>query len=409
MRSNPKTLSTLLLTCALLLSPFASVWGEGDPAGETPYRVPTPAFHIVSDAPPDLPTPEPTPEPTPIPTALLGEETPTPDSPSSSRRKASRPVTLAFVGDILMGGSAKRKLLNEGPDSFFVNVRDALAQADLCVGNLEGPLGESGKVYVKKTYTFLTPSIAAQGLRNAGFRVLTLANNHMLDFGPEALRSTLATLDDLRLQHTGAGEDDLAARRPAVVEVAGRRVAVLAYSLTYPSEFWARPGRPGCAQGSWENIRADVSSARQEGADLVVVCIHWGAESKTTLRGYQPSVAKMALEAGADAVIGHHPHIWQGLGVIGGKPVAYSLGNFVFGTYSAKVTRSGILYLTFDEENKWSGGYVLPLNVHNAVVQFSPRPLGGVEGKKFADHLTGLSKKEGASLRWDGSLLRWDP
>jgi poly-gamma-glutamate synthesis protein (capsule biosynthesis protein) len=306
-----------------------------------------------------------------------------------------------------MGGSALPKLKKYGPDSFFVNVKTLLSQADLCVGNLEGPLGNEGQIYVDKKYTFLTPPEAAQGLLNAGFKILTLANNHAMDFGPDAMNSTLAALDALGLKHAGEGQDETAARQSAVVEVADRRIAVLAYSLTYPSEFWAGVSKPGTAQGDGYDIRQDVAAARQAGADLVFVCIHWGQEGKTTLRGYQPSLAKVALDAGADAVIGHHPHIWQALGVLHGKPVAYSLGNFVFGSYSAKVTRSGILYLTFDEDNHWTGGRVIPLNVHNGDVQFAPRPIAGVEGRKFADHLSTLSKPQGAKLRWDGKAVQW--
>jgi len=351
------------------------------------------------------------PETTPDIQASVPTSTPMPPAPADkpAAKPASRPVTLAFVGDILLGGSALPKLNREGPDSFFIHVKDLLAEADLAVGNLEGPLGSQGEVYVDKQYTFLTPPEAAQGLKNAGFRILTLANNHAMDFGPQALDSTLSALDALGLKHSGAGDDEASARRPAVLEVADRKVAVLAYSLTYPSEFWAGPQKPGCAQGDGYSIREDVAAARASGAQLVIVCLHWGQEGKTVLRGYQPALARVALEAGADAVIGHHPHIWQALGVIGGKPVAYSLGNFVFGSYSQKAVRSGILYLTFDGNNRWSGGKVIPLNVHNGSVQFSPRPLAGAEGRKFCDHLAVLSKPQGARLTWDGAAIHWIP
>lgn len=340
--------------------------------------------------------------PTPSPTA-----TASPTATVPAKKRADRPVTLAFVGDIMMGGSALPKLRKSGPDSYFTHVKDLLAQADACVGNLEGPLGDEGEIYVEKTYTFLTPPLAAVGLKNAGFRAFSLANNHAMDFGPQALDSTIRALDDLKIPHTGAGRNDAEARKPAWVEAAGRRIAILGYSLVYPSEFWAQADKPGCAQGDGNDMRQDIASARAQGADLVVVFMHWGQESKTKLRGYQTALARVALESGADAIVGAHPHIWQGLGVIKGKPVAYSLGNFVFGSYSAKVTRSGILYLTFDEDNRWTGGRVVPLNVHNGSVQFSPRPLPPADGRAFATYLNTLSQPLGAKLHWDGTAVQW--
>src|SRR6185369_11576472 len=103
---------------------------------------------------------------------------------------------------------------------------------------------------------------------------------------------------------------------------------------------------------------------------LVVVCWHWGREKSTKLRSYQPYLAHEAIDAGADAVIGHHPHIWQGLEVYHGKPIAYSIGNFSFGSLTG-ISASGILYLSFDQKNQWAGGKIVPLDVNNYRVRFA--------------------------------------
>jgi len=306
---------------------------------------------------------------------------------------SSEPITLAFTGDIMMGGSAAHKLKTEGPDSFFTHTEALLKQADIAMGNLEGPLGTGGEKFPHKKYNFLVDPSAATGLAHAGFKLLTLANNHTMDFGVQALQSTLTALDALGLQHCGADMNDALARKPAWFEMKGHRVAVLAYSLTYPTEYWAREDRAGCAAASGPDMREDIQKARAQGADIVVVCCHWGQEKHTRLRGYQPDLAHLAIDSGADAVVCHHPHIWQQLEVYQGKPIAYAIGNFAFGTVTS-ISQSGILYLTFGERGKWLGGNIIPLNVFNSQVAFDPRPMNKAGAVKFYLYLKKLSKKK---------------
>jgi len=311
---------------------------------------------------------------------------------------------LAFTGDIMMGGRAADKLKTEGPDSFFTYTTPLLSRADIAMGNLEGPLGLTGKNTVKKKYTFLVDPSAALGLAHAGFKLLTLANNHTMDFGVTALQSTLKALDEQGLKHTGAGMNLAEARQPAWFEMKGRKVAVLAYSLTYPSEFWATEKSPGCAPAHADLMKEDIQAARAKGADLVMVCCHWGQEKHTRLRYYQPDLAHMAIDAGADAVVGHHPHIWQGLEVYHGKPIAYAIGNFSFGTLTG-IKASGILYLSFDAKNHWAGGKIFPMDVNNYQVQFAPRPMQPKAAKGFYDYLKKMSKS--ADLSFGESEFEW--
>ncbi len=322
------------------------------------------------------PAPAPTVSPTPAPMAV-----------------SNTPITLAFTGDIMMGGSAAYKLKTEGPDSFFTRTSPLLKQADIAMGNLEGPLGTAGEKFPHKKYNFLVDPSSAVGLAHAGFKLLTLANNHTMDFGVEALQSTLSALDTQGLKHCGADMNDALARKPAWFEVKGHKVAVLAYSLTYPTEYWAREDRAGCAAASGPDMREDIQKARLQGADVVVVCCHWGQEKHTRLRGYQPELAHLAIDAGADAVVCHHPHIWQQLEVYHGKPIAYAIGNFAFGTLTA-ISQSGILFLGFGERGKWLGGKIVPLNVYNAQVTFDPRPMTKEAATRFYLYLKKLSKKK---------------
>jgi poly-gamma-glutamate synthesis protein (capsule biosynthesis protein) len=305
----------------------------------------------------------------------------------------------------MMGGTASHKLKSEGPDSFFVHTAPLLQKADLAMGNLEGPLGLQGENTVKKKYTFLIDPIAAVGLAHAGFKLLTLANNHTMDFGPQALQSTLEALDKNGLKHTGAGMNETQARMPAWFDINGRKVAVLAYSLTEPTEFWANDSKPGCAHANPEAMREDIQKARAAGAQLVFVCCHWGREKQTKLRNYQPYIAHAAIDAGADAVVGHHPHIWQQLEVYHGKPIAYSIGNFAFGSLT-QLSASGILYLSFDAKNQWAGGKIAPLDVNNYRVHFASRPMTPKNAKKFFDYLEEAST--GVNLSYGDEEFEWN-
>jgi poly-gamma-glutamate synthesis protein (capsule biosynthesis protein) len=330
---------------------------------------------------------------------------PAPPSPTAvSVPISGQTLTLAFVGDIMMGGSAAHKLKTEGADSFFTATAPLLQQADITMGNLEGPLGLKGKIWVKKKYTFLVNPSCAAGLAHAGFKLLTLANNHTMDFGTDALQSTLEALESNGLKHAGAGMNSAEARQPAWFEAKGHKVAVLAYSLTEPTEFWATKTRAGCASADGYNMKEDIQSAKNQGADIVVVCCHWGQEKHTDLRSYQPELAHLAIDAGADAVVCHHPHIWQALEVYHGKPIAYAIGNFAFGTLTS-ISQSGILYLTYDSKSQWTGGRIVPLNVNNYQVHFCPQPMTDIAAGKFFDYLKSLSSE--ADLTREGLEIHW--
>ncbi|HEY5040070.1 MAG TPA: CapA family protein, partial [bacterium] len=246
---------------------------------------------------------------------------------------------------------------------------------------------------------------SALGLAHAGFKLLTIANNHTMDYGVTALQSTLDALDKNGLKHAGAGINLSAAREPAWFEMKGKKIAVLAYSLTEPTEFWATNDRAGCAPADGNVMKEDIQAARAKGADLVFVCCHWGQEKKTRLRAYQPTLAHLAIEAGADAVVGHHPHIWQNLEVYQGKPIAYAIGNFCFGTLTG-IKDSGILYLTFDEKNRWVGGKIIPMNVYNYQTHFDTAPAKEKQAKKFFAYLKKGSKT--ADLSQEETDITWN-
>ncbi len=209
----------------------------------------------------------------------------------------------------------------------FERVAPILADADITVANLEGTFTEGGTPADKK-YVFRTPPRDAAGLALAGIDVVSLANNHALDFGPEGLRDTIAALDAVGIAHSGAGENDMAARRPAILPVRGLRVAFLSYAATADASA-AAADADGVAWGTVDTISEDVKRARGQ-ADVVVVSLHAGNEYADEPSDTQRLLAQAAIEAGATLVLGHHPHVLQRWEFRGPSFVAYSLGNFVF-------------------------------------------------------------------------------
>ena len=309
-------------------------------------------------------------------------------------------ITLVAVGDIMMGGTAAPEFRKLGYDYAYEQVRPWLTGADIALGNLEGPLTTRGELLVEKKYRFRSPpEKVAPALVNAGFDVLSLANNHSLDWGVTGMQDTREALRRHGLHSIGAGNNATEARAPVIIERQGIKLAFLAYTLTFPEEFWATPGRPGTAFGHQAHIRADVQAARQQ-ADIVVVSFHWGAEVKTTLRPYQPLLAHTAIDAGAALVVGHHPHILQGAERYKDGLIFYSLGNFVFGSYSYSARVSAMARVSF-EDGKVIGAELLPINVFNPQVVFQPAILQGDAARKVISDLDDLSAALGARFQFD--------
>jgi len=284
-------------------------------------------------------------------------------------------VKVAAVGDLMLGSRAEPFLKQYGPDYPFSDVMPFLGQADVVVGNLESSISTRGQAVENKKFTLRAGPLAAQALARAGIRVVSLANNHSMDFGPLALKDTLAILDENGILYTGAGMNIDDARSPALLKIKGKTVAFLSYSLTFPLEFFASINRPGTAPGYAEYVKADIEKIRPS-ADIVVVSFHWGAELMTAAKDYQIELGRQAIDWGADLVLGHHPHVLQELELYRGHLIAYSLGNFVFGSESDRTNSSMILLLTFRGKSLVKVE-VFPLDVNNYRVKYRPRVLTG--------------------------------
>lgn len=311
-------------------------------------------------------------------------------------------VRIAFAGDFLPAGSAGPVIGARGYGHLFAGVRHILDSADALVLNLETPVSAGGKALEGKEYTFRAPPAAAVGMAEAGVRAVWLANNHIMDFGVEALLETIEHLDRAGIAHAGAGCDVAAAADPAVLSFPGGKVSLLSFSNTFPDSYWAQADRPGTFFGAPGPVGRAVERARAAGKGPVVASFHWGAELMAEPKEYQPDLARLAIDRGAALVVGHHPHIPQPIEVYRGSPILYSLGNFAFGSYSKKVWEGLLAVAEFGEGGRCVRLEVYPILVNNHEVNFSPRPISGLEGQHIFDALTAAIDRDQADVEWDG-------
>ncbi len=317
-----------------------------------PTQTSSPAATVTRPA-TATPVPPP-PTNTPIPTATPIPATPTPTFTPSP--EPSYQVHLAAVGDIMLSRTLGSEISRGNLAYPFAGVIDYLLPVDVTVGNLETALGSGGEP-VAKAYPFLSPPASAEALAMAGFDVLSLANNHGMDYGPETLLAGMELLRAQGIQPVGAGANWDEAHAPAIVESNGLRLAFLGYvnvpveaRTGFDTQSWdATADTPGLAWGTAEVISADVTAvSSRPDVDHVIVILHSGYEYQVTVNPIQEELAYSAIDAGATAVLGHHAHVLQRLERYNGGFIAFGLGNFAFNIDGPP--RTAILHLWLDKE-----------------------------------------------------------
>ncbi|HWE64672.1 MAG TPA: CapA family protein [Chloroflexota bacterium] len=337
-------------------------------------------------------------------------------------------ATFSLVGDIMIETSLA-SLRAEQRTGFQAALHE-LRQSGLVIGNLEMPLSRRGYRVPKHSNLRSDPAVI-DDVRAMGIQAVTLANNHMMDYGPQALADTLAACDGAGIVRCGAGMDLEEARRPAWLEVAGRRLALLSVACTLPVESDAAPGKPGIAPlhvgfsfevdtnllveqpGSmpqvhtWTDAREQEAVCRQVAelksqADMVVVAIHWGvpsywlSPSQGLLAEYQQPLAHALVEAGADIICGHHSHSLHPIELYQGVPIFYSLGNFLFeGARPFMEPESMIVTITLDRRPT---AVLTPLLIDELGL---PRLARGDDATLVLEKLQRLSAPSGTTITLD--------
>ena len=252
-----------------------------------------------------------------------------------------RQFSLVFVGDVMLDDTPGR-VIRSGRDP-FAHVAHWLADGDVRVANLEAIVATTGQPVPGKPYTFRAhPRVLRPLARHVD--AVGLANNHAGDYGPVALAETLRRLDAAGIRRFGAGHTLAEAHEPLIIERNGLRVALLAYNEFMPRSFEADVDQPGIAWSEDEQVARDIARARAvHRADLVIPFMHWGWEHEPLAAPRQRALARLMIEAGADAVVGGHPHVTQDIEIHAGKPIVYSLGNFVFDGFTGEPQKTGWL------------------------------------------------------------------
>jgi poly-gamma-glutamate capsule biosynthesis protein CapA/YwtB (metallophosphatase superfamily) len=258
--------------------------------------------------------------------------------------KKEKPITLIFVGDIMIDRGVKGVVEKYGNKDYtfpFQKIEPQLKEADVLVGNLEGPISDKGKK-VGSIYSFLMDPKAIEGLKFAGFDILSLANNHIFDYGREAMEDTFLRLQDAGIDYVGGGFNEIEACSPRIKEIKNTKIAFLAFS-NVGSSFWqAKSDVSGICWLNKQNLEKRIKEAKSK-ADLVIVLFHFGNEYEKKANFEQKDVAHFAIDLGGDLVVGHHPHVIQEIEEYKGKYIAYSLGNFIFDQYFSKETMEGLI------------------------------------------------------------------
>lgn len=252
-------------------------------------------------------------------------------------------TTLLFAGDMMLSRGINNVMSKRNDFTYpFQKLQELTASADIFVVNLEGPISSRGENR-GSIYSFRANPKAIEGLTFAGIDLVTLANNHSGDYGPVALSDTFELLQKAGIEVVGAGVDMKNAKDARFININGLKIAFLGATPLSPAWLTRPDSSPAVAPFDEQAIIKGITEAKENGADIVAVLPHWGNEYRTKHLASQEAVAHSFVDAGANLVIGHHPHVVQSVERYGGGVIAYSLGNFIFDQNFSPDTHNGLL------------------------------------------------------------------
>lgn len=318
---------------------------------------------------------------------------------------ANNYVEVLFCGDIMLDWGIKNIIDKYGFDYPLRKLKKFLSTFDYRFCNLEGPISEEGEPHISKKYIFLTHPDLIQIMIDGMINGVTLANNHANDFGDIALLNTMSNLSFSGIHYTGAGIDAETAHLPILLNIRNIRIAIFGYTDIAYKISYASDTKPGISRATLSLIKRDIKKFKSFN-DFIIISLHWGIEYSSYPTEKQRELAHAIIDSGADAIIGHHPHIYQGIEIYQGKPIVYSLGNFIFGSINEDIGNNILVAIRFTKE-KIDLLRVIPINGNNgAKNHFQYNILDKNKATELFSHLIEISKPLG--LRFPDSIIQED-
>lgn len=320
------------------------------------------------------------------------------------REESKAKIIFAFGGDVMMDSFIGDYIQRQGVDYPWTDVQAIMQEADYSVVNLETSVSTGGTTKKKKGYGFRSHPDTVEGLANAGINVVSLANNHVMDFGKEALYETLEVLEQYTIHYVGAGKNGAEAEELKVIKKKGVTVGFLNFTSIIPWEKWTaaehEPGAAGFRMNQYDHLLEHVELAKKK-VDILVLLLHWGQEYAVNPSEKQIQLAHEAIDFGADIIVGHHPHVLQGVEFYHEKPIFYSIGNFVFLKNNEDCGKTGIFQVT------WEGDSAAKVQFYPVHIQYCKANLLKDEDerkKEYIHLLNERSKQFGTKVDISGSI-----
>lgn len=329
-------------------------------------------------------------------------ETPEPTIASIEPRTIGDEITIVFGGDTMLDDLALPYIMKYGYSYPIEELSGIFKKADIAVINLEAPVVNECKRAVKKQsiYSYFVLPEALIAMKDAGINVLDFANNHTFDCEVKGASETLANIERVGLYHFGAGKNEQS-RKGLVINVKNTRVGLLGYwQFTKPHEGGWQTGKTDKAI-----LAQDVKRMKKHYCDLLFVVFHWGKNYHFDVYKAQKQLAEISIDAGADAVVGHHAHMEQPTGTYKGKPIIYSVGNMAFGTGNTRAEYGFLAKFTVNK-SKITRTELIPIWVQNRNPQvlWQTRILNNNRGKALIERVSNTSEKHNATLTWENGV-----
>lgn len=275
-----------------------------------------------------------------------------------------REIVLCAVGDILLDRGVRAQVNGEY-DYPYRKVRNVLERADITFGNLECPITTEGTPALKRSILLFKADLEnAAAIKEAGFDILNLSNNHTMDYGTEGIINTMNILKDFNINFMGAGDNYEEARKPLYIKKKGCKIGFLGYSVFPPEGYISFSDRPDVAKVDIEMLVSEIKAAK-ENCDFLIVSFHWGKEYEFYAGKMQKELAHTVIDSGGDLILGHHPHVLQGVERYKDRLIFYSLGNFIFDRQIQNDTDKSVIVKLTIKDKKLVCTKIIPIKIKN--------------------------------------------